>query len=310
MENMDLIAYVKNVVNSFSSDGTKIPDGITGMHFPHVGDTIEVIKSERIETNDILLFLSDYFNIGTTKEGYFSIEDGDSSVKVDIISDEDDADVGMNTQFREKAFIPFHAAPKVKPLPKDIVITAIYSFNGDIDVAAYTNHIIEGKFLVVDTNVESPVVDNSVVHSFSFDGLLNLIYADSDANSSNAVNIAKNTLVGKDGVYHMPGVKRLEDAAAVLVTPQDISNSYVHNDCHLTDVIYDIGERLGVDSIVINLAPGFSEYSAPFLFDPRIKKVFLSKDGSEEGNALVIASVNKRFARHGLPPIDVTNVTI
>jgi len=61
----------------------------------------------------------------------------------------------------------------------------------------------------------------------------------------------------------------------------------------ISDFLSRIGNKLGVDVIVIDLRAGISNLSAPFLFDPRVRRVFVTStsDQSIKGTELLLKNI-------------------
>ncbi len=67
----------------------------------------------------------------------------------------------------------------------------------------------------------------------------------------------------------------------------------------VTDVLLELGKRLGVSAVLVDLRAGVSELSAPVLFDPRVKRVVVSSTSLQavRGTEFVLQELNRR-----LPP--------
>ena len=47
------------------------------------------------------------------------------------------------------------------------------------------------------------------------------------------------------------------------------------NKFYITETIAEIAKKIGVDLVLVDLRAGVTEYSAPFLFDPRVIKYYV-----------------------------------
>ena len=80
-------------------------------------------------------------------------------------------------------------------------------------------------------------------------------------------------------------------------SPESIVNSY-NKKFILAEILSMLGKRLNVSAVLVDLRAGVSEFSAPLLFDPRVKKYLVTSTSyqSVKGTELLIQELNK-----GLP---------
>ncbi|WP_199063638.1 hypothetical protein, partial [Serratia sp. ASV30] len=89
----------------------------------------------------------------------------------------------------------------------------------------------------------------------------------------------RKTSISIDGdakeLFIMPSALSLESIMDMPVTPENISKN-IENPYILSDYIRELGIKLNVDLILIDLRAGLSELSSPIIFDPRIEHIFVT----------------------------------
>ncbi|MCX7572237.1 hypothetical protein OS242_20215 [Tumebacillus sp. DT12] len=96
--------------------------------------------------------------------------------------------------------------------------------------------------------------------------------------------------------YFLPAYREEEQLLSMPVTPRDLIK-FSGREWLLVDFLHKLGKKLLVDAVIIDLRAGISEFSAPFLFDPRVQRVILSTTSlqSVEGNKLILKQVLDRM---------------
>ncbi|MFQ9957623.1 MAG: hypothetical protein ACLRVZ_11045, partial [Turicibacter sp.] len=89
----------------------------------------------------------------------------------------------------------------------------------------------------------------------------------------------------------------IEQLLDMYASPESIVNSY-NKKFILAEILSMLGKRLNVSAVLVDLRAGVSEFSAPLLFDPRVKKYLVTSTSyqSVKGTELLIQELNK-----GLP---------
>ncbi|GAB7389203.1 ParA family protein [Bacillaceae bacterium] len=75
--------------------------------------------------------------------------------------------------------------------------------------------------------------------------------------------------------FFLPAHRSDEQLLSMPVEPEDLVQ-FRGREWIIGDFVHRLGERLGVDAVVIDLRAGISEFSAPILLDPRIQNIFVS----------------------------------
>lgn len=95
--------------------------------------------------------------------------------------------------------------------------------------------------------------------------------------------------------YFMPTYRLKDQLLNIYSNPERImsgeKNKYI-----ITDALSHIGHLLKADMVLVDLRAGISEYSAPFLFDPRVKKVIVSSTSKQSvvGTDLLLQQLKKQ----------------
>ncbi len=68
------------------------------------------------------------------------------------------------------------------------------------------------------------------------------------------------------------------------------------NKFYITETIAEIAKKMGVDLVLVDLRAGVTEYSAPFLFDPRVIKYYVTSTSlqSVKGTNQILEQVYKK----------------
>lgn len=186
------------------------------------------------------------------------------------------------------------SAVEKEELPKPVI--AFHSYKGGVgrtlSVIALVKEIgnqygNQRKVLVVDSDLEAPgltwVLEGDAQFSMSYLDLLSVVsvYGDTDEVIDKVVGLMQtdavymNTDTERVKFFFLPAYLRKEQ----MLTMMPKIDSLLHvsdNPYVITDVISRLGDALGADLVVIDLRAGVSNISAPFLFDKRVQKYFVS----------------------------------
>lgn len=102
-------------------------------------------------------------------------------------------------------------------------------------------------------------------------------------------------------LFVLPAALALSDIQDMPVQPGHLARN-PENPWILTDHLHALGERLGVDAVMIDLRAGLSEFSSPVLFDPRVEHFFVTTVARQavEGTAAALERLHAFNSR--LPP--------
>lgn len=143
------------------------------------------------------------------------------------------------------------------------------------------------KVLIVDSDLEAPgltwVLEKDAQFSMSYLDLLSIfgVYGDTQETIEKVSNIMQGDAIylnaDKERVKHyfLPAYLKEEQMATMMPKIDSLLNAS-DNAYLITEAISRLGKALGVDLIIVDLRAGVSNISAPFLFDARVQKYFVS----------------------------------
>ncbi|MBE5874542.1 MAG: hypothetical protein E7287_09095 [Lachnospiraceae bacterium] len=177
------------------------------------------------------------------------------------------------------------------------------------------------SLLIVDADIEAPGITWMVQHDeegLSYLDLLEIIQCGHNVDDivEQAVekvgSVSFNVDTETRTVEHLvlPTYRYDEQVLDMYSSPENIVNGY-NKKYILAEVLSKLGERLGVAAVLVDLRAGLSEFSAPLLFDPRVKKYIVSSTSyqSVKGTELLLRQLNKGLAASveaNLPEIFLT----
>jgi len=143
------------------------------------------------------------------------------------------------------------------------------------------------KVLIVDSDLEAPgltwVLEKDAQFFMSYLDLLSIfgVYGDTQETIESVSNIMRGDVIylnaDKERVSHyfLPAYLREEQMVTMMPRIDSLLNAS-DNAYLITDAISRLGKALGADLIIADLRAGVSNISAPFLFDARVQKYFVS----------------------------------
>ncbi|WP_435923506.1 KGGVGR-motif variant AAA ATPase [Paenibacillus sp. DYY-L-2] len=95
--------------------------------------------------------------------------------------------------------------------------------------------------------------------------------------------------------YFLPTYRDTSQVMSMPVTPEVVIQMS-GREWLMADILSDLGTSLGVDAVFIDLRAGISEFAAPLLIDPRVKKFFVSSTSlqSRQGTQTILKNLNNR----------------
>lgn len=143
------------------------------------------------------------------------------------------------------------------------------------------------KVLIIDSDLEAPgltwALEKDAQFSMSYLDLLSIfgVYGDTQETIEIVSNIMQGDAIYLNGDkervshYFLPAYLREEQMATMMPRIDSLLNAS-DNAYLITDAISKLGKALGSDLIMVDLRAGVSNISAPFLFDARVQKYFVS----------------------------------
>ena len=205
---------------------------------------------------------------------------------------------------------------------KDCPVIAFHSYKGGVGrtlsllafAKAWSTSRPSQKLLIVDSDIEAPGLtwlmeeeeNGDRENQISYFDLLEMIQS-SDLNDKEIMtkivdHMQLQTMKidnGKINVEHyfIPTYRYEEQLLDIYASPDSIVKGYKKKYI-LAQKLSEMGKALGASAILIDLRAGISEFSAPLLFDPRVRKYIVTStsDQSIKGTQLILKEICK-----GLP---------
>ncbi len=211
-------------------------------------------------------------------------------------------------------------------------VLAFHSYKGGVgrtlSVISFAKEITEKfagnkKLLIIDADIEAPGLtwmaeEQKNINEISYLDILSLIYSDSVTEEliKNIGQIVEKSILTIEAEtysaqhYFIPVYREWIQLLNIYASPEKIldvdQNKYM-----LAEFFSRLGEALHVDAVLMDLRAGISEYSAPFIFDPRVKRFFVSSTSRQSvmGVGLILQQVMEHY-REGdnIPQILLTMI--
>lgn len=222
-------------------------------------------------------------------------------------------------------------------LPKlNCPIIAYHSYKGGVGrtlsllafAKAWTSEFEDtehSRILIIDSDIEAPGLTylnaNLSEDTYSYLDLLDSIQDNADIDT--IVNIAyqqvrRSTITietekRKVEQFFIPTYRYIEQLIDIYASPENIALGY-RKEYILAEIISKLGEKLGASVVLVDLRAGLSEYSAPLLFDKRVKKYIVTSTSTQsiKGTEILLRYISKGLLIQKdeiLPQIFVTMVT-
>lgn len=218
--------------------------------------------------------------------------------------------------FKEYLYVRKDIEQMSDKLPGAKVI-AFHSYKGGVgrtlSLIAFAKEIIETyngskKVLIVDADIEAPGLtwlskEQNRELEISYLDVLSVIQSKgceeqvieniSHIVEKSILNFETNTMTGTH--YFLPTYRFEEQILDVYAKPERImqgkENKYI-----IVDFLSMLGEKLGADTVLVDLRAGISEYSAPYLFDSRVNKFLVTSTSFQSvyGTKLLLEQMIKK----------------
>lgn len=205
---------------------------------------------------------------------------------------------------------------------KDCPVIAFHSYKGGVGrtlsllafAKAWSANRPSQKLLIVDSDIEAPGLtwlmeeeeNGDRENQISYFDLLEMIQSSDLDNKEIITKIVDHMQLqtmkidnGKINVEHyfIPTYRYEEQLLDIYASPDSIVKGYKKKYI-LAQKLSEMGKALGASTVLIDLRAGISEFSAPLLFDPRVRKYIVTStsDQSIKGTQLILKEICK-----GLP---------
>lgn len=168
------------------------------------------------------------------------------------------------------------------------------------------------KLLIVDADLEAPgitwLVSEQAEATFSFLDLLEITQEQDHVDEVVEMifdKVSEFTIkieTEKSMVEHivLPTYRYIEQLLDMYSSPESLAVSY-HKKYILAEVLSKLGEKLDAELVLVDLRAGLSEFSAPLLFDPRVKKYLVTSTSYQavKGTELLLHQLSKGLPLNG-----------
>lgn len=180
------------------------------------------------------------------------------------------------------------------------------------------------KLLIVDADIEAPGITwlTTVQEEAAF-SFLDLLEVTQEKDNVDEIielivdKVSELTIkieTEKSIVEHivLPTYRYIEQLLDMYSSPESLALSY-NKKYILAEVLSKLGEKVNADYVLVDLRAGLSEFSAPLLFDPRVKKFLVTSTSyqSVKGTEILLEQLNKGLPFDGevqIPEIFLTMV--
>lgn len=206
-----------------------------------------------------------------------------------------------------------------KELP-GVPVLAFHSYKGGVGrtlsllafVKAWSelNNLENGqRLLIIDADIEAPGITWLTMKqeeaAFSFLDLLEVTQERDNtdeiieliADKVLELNVKIETERGRAEHIVLPTYRYVEQLLDMYASPESLAISY-NKKYILAEVLSKLGEKINAGLVLVDLRAGLSEFSAPLLFDPRVKKYLVTSTSyqSVKGTGILLQQLSK-----GLP---------
>ena len=194
-------------------------------------------------------------------------------------------------------------------------VIAFHSYKGGVGrtlsliafAKAWSSNLSNQKILIIDADIEAPGLtwlwDNEGNSEFSYLDLLEIIQTSDFDNDLIRKKVVEQVQLQTMKIYNerknleyyfLPTYRYREQLLDIYANPESIASAHKSR-YSLAEKISRLGEMLGASAVFIDLRAGLSEFSAPLLFDMRVKKYIVSSTSyqSIRGTKLILNEMLK-----------------
>ncbi len=284
------------------------------------GDLVEISLKRFQDKGDMEQLLFELFDGSyDQKEGRIVLDINDEFLDMDFSGEEEPVSRVAVPLFRKMLYQ--HSAYDERMFGKALKgrpVIAFHSYKGGVgrtlSLLAFAKAWVarqpkdKRKLLIVDSDIEAPGLtwlqhEESEQH-FSYLDVLEMIqnrkndsYLKEAAKEIEKSTLQISTAKETSAQFFIPAYRYQEQLLDVYSKPEAIVTN-VRREYIIPEVLSELGKELGVNAVLVDLRAGLSEYSAPFLFDPRVKTYFVTSTSSQsvQGISLVLEQVTKGLA--------------
>lgn len=263
-------------------------------------DELIVYYSKEKDDSRIIQKLYELFPKNTDRNNKSISLEGNKQVMKITIEFEEERQNNKIIPLFEKVIYSRSAYPEeqLKPLPCQVA--AFHSYKGGVGrtlsllafAKAWSEMQEEEHLLIIDSDIEAPGLSwlqgKIDENGFSYLDLLTMLQDSQDIEPvvEFATEQIRNSVISietnQQTVEHffLPTLRYDEQLFDIYASPSSVikgkDRQYI-----LAEVLSQIAERLGVKMVLVDMRAGISEYSAPLLFDPRVKKYIVTSTSEQ-----------------------------
>lgn len=275
-------------------------------------DSVEIYQNRDKPQKSDMQYLKDIFGRNYSMEKNTLLIDF-TETSLDIIFQFDDspkAEKKYAPLFRD---IYFQKCESTDTDFDDLKMIAFHSYKGGVgrtlSLTAFlrqcTQKYPDKKILVLDADVEAPGLTwmaEGGYRKISYLDILSIMNYEqitdqmleklSDLIKTSTVSVAADKKIIDQ--YFIPVYREKEQIMNVVSRPEQVLMTQ-ENKFYITETIAKIAKKMGVDLVLVDLRAGITEYSAPFLFDPRVIKYYVTSTSlqSVKGTNQILEQVYK-----------------
>ena len=252
------------------------------------------------------------------------------------IDEEEESDSAATPLFRNVLYqnTAYYSELIEKELP-GVPVIAFHSYKGGVGrtlsllafVKAWSElNNLENpqKLLIIDADIDAPGITWLTMRqeeaSFSFLDLLEVAQEKDNveeiigltADKVSELTVKIETERGRTEHIVLPTYRYVEQLLDMYASPESLALSY-NKKYILAEVLSKLGQKVNAGLVLIDLRAGLSEFSAPLLFDPRVKKYLVTSTSyqSVKGTGILLQQLSKGLPLSGnskIPEIFLTMV--
>ncbi len=304
---------VQQVVFEKTTRGTQMPKGLASVR--SYWDSLSLVLERGASVELLRSWLEELFGPSIVTD-----DDGDRIALVSYNGDQRSLPVLWDVLEKDEhveplPWLPLFRRPKRFPVaglrqPAELTtgspaLIAFHSFKGGVGRTTHALALAEmlasrgGSVLIVDADLEAPGISWLLSSRFpapavSFADVLALAHGDASENYQVTVKLVAQELhkLHEDSFYFLPAFRSTTQFEELEIRPEHMMEGQA-NPFVVSDLLAEIGHRLGVDYVIVDLRAGISELASGFLYDQRIHRVFVTTLSAQslKGLEMILDSV-------------------
>lgn len=271
-------------------------------------DVVEISLQDSMFVTQMKTILEKLFNGNYIREKEeIRLDIGDESIQIDFYGEDDESKkktlpLFRNIFYENSSYRTEMFEQKLSGVP----VIAFHSYKGGVgrtlSLLAFAKAwvakqpIETNKVLIIDSDIEAPgltwLQNEETEQHYSYLDLLETIQNNKfESNLQQIVEqVKKSTLqISTDKFnteqYFLPTYRYKEQLFDIYSKPENIVSG-IRGEYIIPESLSVLGKALGVDVVLVDLRAGISEYSSPYIFDPRVKKYFVTSTSSQSIHGL------------------------